>query len=95
MVDYGSDQLATALAIYLGVPLLSNDSDFFIMSPYWAEEGCGSLMYVPTTSCHFKSPCVSEDGFYIQAKVFVGRDGPAFNKLAPIHVPLLAALSGN
>ncbi|CDS42901.1 conserved hypothetical protein [Echinococcus multilocularis] len=93
VVDFEADQLAAALAIYLGAPLVSNDSDFFIFAPYWAN--CGGLTFVPTDLCNFRTPRAYEGGFYIEAQQFLGREGPAFRKLAPIQMPLFATLCGN
>lgn len=93
VVDFEADQLAAALAIYLDAPLVSNDSDFFIFAPYWAEHG--GLTFVPTDFCDFHTPRAYEGGFYIEAQQFVGREGPMFRKLASVQIPLFAALCGN
>ncbi|VDM30593.1 unnamed protein product [Hydatigera taeniaeformis] len=93
VANFEADQLAAALAIYLNAPLVSNDSDFFIFSPYWADHG--GLIFVPTDLCDFHTPRAYEGGFYIEAHQFVGREGPIFHKLAPVQIPLFASLCGN
>ncbi|KAM3173097.1 hypothetical protein ACTXT7_013161 [Hymenolepis weldensis] len=94
VVDFEADQLAAAMAMYLGAPLISNDSDFFILGPYWAEKG-SELIYVPTDSCDFFTPHESEGGFYISAEKYIATEALTFRELAPIQIPLFAVLSGN
>lgn len=93
--DFEADQLAAALALYLGVPLISNDSDFFIFSPYWsAESAQTSLVYIPTDLCDFETPVPFDGGFYLSAQQFDPK-GRAFCRLSSIHIPLFAVLCGN
>uniref|UniRef100_A0A5K3FY18 XPG_I_2 domain-containing protein n=2 Tax=Mesocestoides corti TaxID=53468 RepID=A0A5K3FY18_MESCO len=92
-VDFEADQVAAALAIHLGAPLISNDSDFYIFAPYWASSG--GLTYIPTDLCDFETPRSFDGGYYLEAQMFVAREGRTFQGLAPIQRPLFAVLCGN
>nr|CDS32239.1 expressed conserved protein [Hymenolepis microstoma] len=94
VADFEADQLAAAMAMHLGVPLISNDSDYFILGPYWANRGC-ELIYVPAESCDFLTPHESNGGFYISAEQYIATETVTFRNLAPIQIPLFAVLSGN
>uniref|UniRef100_A0A5K3FBN7 XPG_I_2 domain-containing protein n=1 Tax=Mesocestoides corti TaxID=53468 RepID=A0A5K3FBN7_MESCO len=92
-VDFEADQLAAALAIHLGAPLVSNDSDFFIFAPYWASYG--GLIFIPTDLCDFETTHAFDGGHYLEAQMFVAKEGRTFRNLAPIQLPLFAVLCGN
>ncbi|VDO02861.1 unnamed protein product, partial [Rodentolepis nana] len=94
VVDFEADQLAAAMAMHLGVPLISNDSDYFILGPYWANKGC-ELIYVPTESCDFFTTHESNEGFYISAEQYTATESITFRNLSPIQIPLFAVLNGN
>lgn len=61
--DHEADQMAAALAVHLACPIMSNDSDFYVLGPYWdlstsdEEEGLG-YCYLPLDLCPFQ-PCQS------------------------------------
>ncbi len=68
------DQAAVALAIQLRCPIISSDSDFFIMEPYWGEvPGFCFLEFSRFTLSARMMPqpcCRKRDCFYLPCQIF-------------------------
>ncbi|KAL7057874.1 hypothetical protein AAHC03_016495 [Spirometra sp. Aus1] len=108
--DREADQLAASLAIHLGCPVVSNDSDFLILGPYW--QPVSGFSYVPIDyfnfePCAFPNPvcnaCLQKSDygpggrspcFYLEVQQF-SPESILFKNLSPLQRPLFAVLCGN
>ncbi|VDL98309.1 unnamed protein product [Schistocephalus solidus] len=108
--DREADQLAASLAIHLGCPVVSNDSDFLILGPYW--QPVSGFSYVPIDyfsfePCAFPNPicnaCLQKldtppddhsPCFYLEVQRF-SPENRLFKNLSPLQRPLFAVLCGN
>ena len=58
--NYEADQEITALARGLGCPVISNDSDFYVMD----------IPLIPLSSLELSGPVKNSEGFAVQCKIF-------------------------
>lgn len=98
--DRESDKDSASLAFYLNCPVVSNDSDFFIMMPVSESNTCliplSSMSLNCTLDCVKCDECKLKNGVcaFIRCKKFLP-SGPGLNELPFIQRSLLATLLGN